>query len=156
MRKALLVLIPVAIVAAIVTLFLMQARTPDASEQIGPEPGDVVVRLTDELRFVPDYLEIDPGQTVVWINESEKVHTVSTEGRAGVNPDHTRLPEGAEAWNSSNIAPGGSFKRTFDTPGLYRYYCAPHAEMAMVGEILVRGGPEEAPEGDQAEEWGPP
>jgi hypothetical protein len=33
--------------------------------------------------------------------------------------------------------PGESFSVTFDTPGVYDYFCVPHEQAGMVGRIIV-------------------
>jgi plastocyanin len=71
-------------------------------------------------RFEPTTLAIAVGETVRWFNDDALPHTVSaTDG----------------SWDSSNLAPGASFERTFETAGSYPYLCRYHP--GMVGTIEV-------------------
>lgn len=137
MKKALIILIPAAAIIALLTAFYMANRTPDAADTLTPEAGEVIVRLTDDLRFVPDSVEIEVGQTVVWVNESEKIHTVSTHPTEATQIEYAGVPQATEHFDSSNLGPGQTFKRTFTVAGVYKYYCHPHQDMAMHGEVIV-------------------
>lgn len=137
LKKSLIIIVPAALIATLVTAFFLANRTPDPAETLNPEPGEVVVRLTDDLRFVPDRVEIEVGETVVWVNESEKIHTVSTHPTEATQIEHAGVPQASEHFDSSNLGPGQSFKRTFTVAGVYKYYCHPHQDMAMFGEVVV-------------------
>jgi plastocyanin len=137
LKKSLILIVPAALIATLVTAFFLANRTPDPAETLDPEPGEIVVRLTDDLRFEPSRVEIRVGQTVVWVNESEKTHTVSTHPEEATRPEHALVPQSTEHFDSSNLGPGQTFKRTFTVPGVYKYYCHPHQDMAMLGEVIV-------------------
>jgi plastocyanin len=154
LKKSLIVIVPVVVIVTLITLFFLSNRTPNPARTLDPEAGEILVRLTDELRFVPDRVEIQVGQTVVWVNESEKVHTVSTHPEEATREEHASVPAGSEHFDSANLGPGQTFKRTFTVPGVYKYYCHPHQNMAMLGEVVVlepgQGRPpEQAPDGPQ-------
>ena len=73
--------------------------------------------------FQPDFLKVEPGDTV---------HFVATH-----TSHYTRsylVPEGATQWNSELDK---DFSITLDKPGTYVYYCPPHLMMAMLGVIQV-------------------
>lgn len=156
MKKALIIIVPAVAIVALLTVFFMSNRTPDAAETLDPEAGETVVRLTDELRFVPDRVEIQVGETVVWVNESEKIHTVSTHPAEARQIEHAGVPQATEHFDSSNLGPGQTFKRTFTVAGVYKYYCHPHQDMAMFGEVIVlepgQDRPPEQQEPDGAKE----
>lgn len=137
MKKSLIIIVPAVLIVTLVTMFFLANRTPDASGTLEPEAGEKVVRLTDDLRFVPDRVEIQVGETVVWVNESEKIHTVSTHPSEATQIEHTGVPQATEHFDSSNLGPGQTFKRTFTVAGVYKYYCHPHQDMAMRGEVVV-------------------
>ncbi len=90
-----------------------------------PEPGGartVGVTMHDN-EFIPQNVSIRPGQTVVWSNADETVHTVtSTTGR----------------FDSGPIAAGESYERTFLGFGVYRYRCKIHGQQ-MRGRVTVLG-----------------
>ncbi len=86
--------------------------------------------------FVPDCLEIDPGDTVRWIWESPGHNVVS-------GPPN--MPDGA--FDSGDPEPDGTvFEVEFDQDfldanprpgGNYDYYCAPHVGFGMIATIDV-------------------
>jgi plastocyanin len=103
-----------------------------------PEAPAAVVEMTQTIRFSPDTLRIGAGQTVEWSNVSVAIgHTVTAlPGRAS-DDAHVSLPRGAAPFDSGNIPPGGTWRRRFDVPGTYLYYCTPHELAGMVGVIVV-------------------
>lgn len=97
----------------------------------------VVVHMTDDMRFVPEQLEIAAGDTVVWVNDGAMPHTSTNKpGTAGV-PEHNVLPDGAAPWDSGLLDPGETFRRVFTVPGDYAYLCFLHEAAGMVGGITV-------------------
>jgi plastocyanin len=93
--------------------------SPAASAADSAAPQAVVdVR---QLAFAPNLVEIGAGGTVAWTNRDELPHTVTADDGA---------------WDSGNIAPGATWRRTFDRPGTYRFHCTPHP--FMKGVIVVR------------------
>ena len=75
--------------------------------------------------FSPSVLQVKVGTTVVWTQEDDTFHTV-TSGTAG---SPTSL------FDSGQLAKGGTFRFTFTQPGNYPYFCADHA--SMTGEVRV-------------------
>ena len=95
---------------------------------VGPAPmpaapstptTDAAIRAADN-RFDPPTLNVQPGTTVRWTNSGTHAHTVTD--RDG-------------KFDSGDIAPGGTYSVTFQTPGTYRYYCKHHK--GMEGTIVV-------------------
>ena len=95
--------------------------------------------------FDPIGLFVKSGETVSFKIDSGR-HS-STAYKKGATPASvTRIPEGAEAWESGILAEqGATFKHTFETSGTYDYFCLPHKNLGMVGRIVVDepGGPAE-------------
>ncbi len=107
--------------------------------------ADAVVEMTDEPRFDPMVLEIAPGSTVAWINETPRTQSVTAYER--------ELPEGADYFASGGsgresvasilypirgaIRTDEAFQHTFETPGEYRYYSIPSEHLGMDGEVVV-------------------
>ena len=87
--------------------------------------SDSAVVETDILSsaFEDPMLEVAPGTTVRWTNTSEMVHQVTFEDGA--------FP------TSGLLRNGDRFSVTFDEPGEFAYYCAPHP--FMTGVVEVRG-----------------
>jgi len=92
----------------------------------------VTVRVGDSgnggtFAFRPANLWIDPGTTVTfeWVSNT---HNVVVEDQ----------PDGA-GWSGHETveSQGFSFETTFETGGLYQYYCRPHRSAGMLGGIAV-------------------
>lgn len=97
--------------------------------QIGGPRGEFV--------FVPDRLRIRPGETVTWIVQSGG-HTVTAYHPTNHSAYQSRIPLGAEPWDSELLTEkGATFSWTFDTEGVYNYFCRPHESIGMVGAIIV-------------------
>ena len=89
-------------------------RTPAAR----PAVVNVVLRNTT---FVPGRIQVTAGTTVVWRNEDQLIHTVTANDKS---------------FDSGLLQPGKTYRRTFDKPGTYSYYCIPHP--FMKGVVVVR------------------
>ncbi|HEX6307332.1 MAG TPA: cupredoxin family copper-binding protein [Longimicrobiales bacterium] len=88
-----------------------------------PDPADVRVTIRN-LAYMPPRIEVDAGTTIEWRNEDQVDHTVTA-----VNGN----------WDSGIIRPGATWRRTFDTPGSYDYFCTPHPFMKAI--VVVRPAP---------------
>lgn len=75
--------------------------------------------------FEPAYLEVAPGDTVVF-EPTDKSHNAET--IPGM------LPEGAEPFKGKL---NQEISVTFDEEGVYGYKCMPHYAMGMVGVVVV-------------------
>jgi plastocyanin len=74
-------------------------------------------------RFVPSVIRVAAGTTVVWRNEDNMPHTVtSTDG----------------SWDSGTIQPGSTYSRDFERTGTFGFYCVPHPDMR--GSVAVSAG----------------
>jgi plastocyanin len=107
-----------------VTLFLLNPERIGAADDAALEATDetLTVEIVDPWVFQPQSLEIPPGATVTWLNNTDMAHTVTGDD---LTFDDSEL-----------IEPGDSFRQTFDEPGTYRYRCGPHPD--MTGVIVVR------------------
>ena len=111
--------------------------TADSKRQ-SAEPGPTYsVTLTDSNRFQPTSLTVPRGATVSWNNAGQTTHTVTADPAKAVNKADAALPTGAEAWDSGSMAGGQSFRRTFDVPGMYKYFCLPHESIGMLATVIV-------------------
>jgi len=75
--------------------------------------------------FLPDSIEIQVDDTVMWTNADSAAHTVTS------GQDAT--PDGM--FDSSLFMSGNTFEFTFDKAGTYTYFCMVHPWMS--GEIIV-------------------
>lgn len=99
--------------------------------------------------FRPDVFTTPVGETVTWKNDGSRGHTVTAYDEA--------MPEGAayvasggfddeasarQAWEHDKggiIEPGAVFQLTFEVPGRYTYFCVPHEDGGMIGELVIDG-----------------
>ena len=78
--------------------------------------------------YVPKEISVPAGSTVTWTNDDTTIHTVvegTAQGGSGETP----------AFDSSIIAPKGTWDNTFDTAGEFDYYCSLHP--FMTGKVTV-------------------
>jgi len=120
------------LISASVAATVWLAALPASAQQ-----ADATVELTGDLTFEPASLTIEAGETVEWRNVSDLPHTVTADPDIASDPDHVELPEGAEAFDSGFLQSGDVYRRTFDVPGEYRYFCIPHEGAGMVATLTV-------------------
>jgi plastocyanin len=78
---------------------------------------DVTVDMVG-LTFAPTVVHVSPGATVLWTNSSPLAHTVTADDGS---------------FDSGSVDPDSTFSTTFDSPGTYQYYCAPHGSPGLHG-----------------------
>ena len=97
----------------------------------GPPPdlsaADAVVHIRG-MRFEPRHVTVKPGQTVVWVNDDNLVHTVTS--GTGTQPSHTPL-------SSPFLTRNQTFRHTFGEEGRYEYLCLPHLDQASMRGATV-------------------
>ena len=87
---------------------------------------ETVVKITST-GFSPKEITIKAGESVIWMNEDNKVHAVNS----AVHPTHQLyLP-----LNLGNIEPEGSKSLTFPDPGVYKYH--DHLNPSLTGSVTV-------------------
>ena len=74
--------------------------------------------------YSEDISRIDVGDTITWVPTSK-----------GHNVEMVAGPEGAELPKKSKN--NKEFSMTFETPGIYYYWCTPHKSMGMIGLVIV-------------------
>jgi plastocyanin len=80
------------------------------------------------MRFEPRHVSVKPGQTVVWVNDDNLVHTITS--GTGTLPSHTPL-------SSSFLTRGQTFRHSFGEAGTYEYLCLPHLDQATMRGATV-------------------
>lgn len=100
----------------------------DAStaQPVGQSPAQTVdqpVVVIARSRFGTPELRVAVGTTVVFENTDEYAHTVSSADDSPI------------AFGSEELGQGDTFSITFDTPGVYSYYCMIHPTMR--GAVIV-------------------
>jgi len=103
------------------------------------------VTMTDGLAFEPETITITAGDTVRWENEGSLTFTVTAyedtipRGVGYFASGGFRSEEVArEAYPEGGIESGESYSHTFETPGVYEYFCVPQENAGMVGTVEVR------------------
>jgi plastocyanin len=87
---------------------------------VGPafaQDADATVDMVG-LTFKPLVVHVGPGATVLWTNSSPLAHTVTADDGS---------------FDSGSVDPDSTFSTTFDAPGTYQYYCAPHGSAGLHG-----------------------
>ncbi|WP_396611051.1 plastocyanin/azurin family copper-binding protein [Haloferax sp. S1W] len=103
-------------------------ESPTTETQTTPAP-DVTITMRNTA-FQTVRAEVETGATVEWVNEDGYGHTVTS----------AQFHDGAESWSFARQVPGGgSVSHTFDSPGIYEYYCTIHGDGTMCGAVLVGG-----------------
>lgn len=76
------------------------------------------------IRFEPADVVVRRGGTITWINRDALAHTVTKTSGPGTRFD------------SGTVPGGGTYRRTFTTPGVIRYVCTIHPN--QTGTITVK------------------
>lgn len=103
---------------------LALAALPPAHLSLASRPAraaEARVRLK-AFAFEPPMLRVRVGDRVVWTNEDDTPHTVTSAARPPL-------------FRSGALDGDDSFAVVFDTPGAHRYFCSLHPHMQ--GVVLV-------------------
>ena len=99
-------------------------EVPDDAVKV--EGTEAAVTALDN-SFRVENIEVAPGTTVTWDNRGRN--------------EHNLLPVKGSGWGVEVDAfqPGDTYRRTFDTPGVYHYYCSIHGttDGGMIGTVVV-------------------
>ena len=110
-------------VAATLALIVIAVRAPLRSLA-----ATSAVTITDDSfspnSYAPNPITVRAGDTVTWTNNGPSTHTVTSDAGS------------AMAFDSGNIAAGGTFTQTFSTPGTFTYHCSIHP--GMTGSVIVQ------------------
>ena len=90
----------------------------------GPPPTASVEIIGDPAAggaYKPAVLDVAPGTTVAWVELDTRLHTVTARD---------------DSFGSQFLSEGQTYTVRFNRPGVYRYYCAIHPDMA--GEVDVK------------------
>lgn len=88
---------------------------------------DTVVSLAN-IAFDPKRANVAPGATVEWVNENGVAHDVTA----------AQFHDVAADWELAvELGPGERASHTFESAGVYEYYCTIHGEASMCGAVLV-------------------
>ena len=124
-RKPLLIIAGVFL--ALIVIAVLGVMMSSTSESGDSDPGPTSVNDTDivigirNYNYNPRVISIPLGATVTWLNDDKVDHTAT---------------EKNGAWDSTIIHSEQSEILTFNTPGIYNYYCTIHPYMN--GTLTVR------------------
>lgn len=93
-------------------------------------PTDAECVDMTSMTFVPSNIEVNVGTTIVWINNSNVTHTVTSGSNGEQNGQ----------FNSGSLIPGAEFSFTFTETGTFNYFCIPHLTAGMTGTVTVVSG----------------
>ena len=112
---------------AVIAVAMMPACSSSDDETPADNDADVVNVQVTSNQFTPAQVKIKVGQTVRWTWAGGTHNVVS-------GPDCA-----TEDGNFKSGAPvgGGTFDKKFETAGTFPYYCQPHCQMGMKGEVVV-------------------
>jgi plastocyanin len=75
----------------------------------------------DNFNFTPQTLTVRAGTTVLWVNQDDVPHTVTSNDKK---------------FKSRVLDTDERFSYTFSVPGTYNYYCSVHPH--MTGKVIVQ------------------
>jgi len=108
----------------------VEAKTLDSDQGAG------------QYAFTPAVVWLEPGGTVEWSIAA------GSHSATAYHPDNDgtpeRIPSGGSAFDSTTLGEGKTFEHTFETEGVYNYFCRPHRSLGMTGVVIVgspQGGP---------------
>jgi plastocyanin len=104
----------VSLIAVMLVIAACKKDSDDTPEPT-PPPGSGGIAVTIQgMSYNPSALTVTRGATVTWTNRDNVQHTVTADDNS---------------FSSPLINPGGSYSRTFNTPGTIPYHCTPHPQM---------------------------
>ncbi len=103
-------------------LTMLAIFVPSAGAQDQMQDQNVVTVSIQDFFFDPAQITVEPGMTVMWVNEGSHPHTVTSDDGQ---------------FDSEALMPGDSFMVTFSGSGTLTYHCEIHP--SMVGSVTVGG-----------------
>lgn len=116
--------------------FKHSALVQQSYQETPVEPA-VTVEMTNTMKFTPDTVRIETGETVKWGNTSLLAHSVTGDPSQSTVEGSAELPDGANPFDSGMLDPKQTFEHTFEVPGTYQYFCIPHEGPKMFGWVIV-------------------
>lgn len=121
------------------TLGAATALASPGRETQSPEHAILVqLRGDGQQEFVPARVTIKAGETVTWKNASSDAREVAANPAAAKPGTQSALPPNTKPFDSGLLQPGETFSYTFNTPGVYRYFCSANCSASPAGEVIVQ------------------
>jgi plastocyanin len=105
--------------SALAPLWAERTAVAAPRDELGPGKRHTVT--IQGLKFKPEKVEIEPGDTVVWVNKDDRDHTVVADDGS---------------FESGRIRNGKSYEKKFTKPGKYNYGDDLHPRMR--GVVVVK------------------
>lgn len=118
-----------AFIIIIICYSLLSARAQAYDAQVTIANGTINHCMPNLSCYTPFQVDVTAGDTVTWINQDNRTHTVTT-GTSNYGPEGF--------FDSGIIQPGHSFTQFFGTVGKYHYY--DKTDMWPSGLIVVSNG----------------
>ena len=97
------------------------APSPASAPSAAASAMPVVVVHIKNFAYVPDTVNVQPGQTVRWVEDDDTPHTVTASDKS---------------FDSGNLNKKDAWTYAFNKPGTYAYICAYHPYMK--GKVVVK------------------
>ena len=121
-------------VTEMLTLLGVSAVTPAFAQG---RTVEISMKNSPKAVFSPEIVNIKLGDRVNWTNPGFIAHTVTFDPSQAMNKENVVLPSGVAPFASKEMEEGATFSYTFSVKGTYKYICAYHEEMGMVGSVIV-------------------
>ncbi|MDQ4075810.1 MAG: plastocyanin/azurin family copper-binding protein [Chloroflexota bacterium] len=95
------------------------------------------VHMTNDREFAPASLTVPLGSTVVWENQTDRRHAVTTDASHLEEGAPVALPASVAPFTSPDLFTGETWQLRFTQPGTYVYACPYHYQDNMIGSIAV-------------------
>jgi plastocyanin len=102
-----------------------------------PKTVEITIKQSPTMRFDPETVSVNVGDTVKWTNSGFIDHTVTFDPGAAQKADSAALPAGVAPFGSESMEQDATYSHTFTTKGTYKYFCKFHEAMGMVGSVIV-------------------
>jgi alcohol dehydrogenase (cytochrome c) len=111
------------------------AAPPAPSPVVTATPVSTDTAIVEDFDFKPDLISIPLGTSITWTNNGPTVHTVTSND---------------QVFDSGLMQVGDTFSFTFDTPGMFPYFCEVHPFMQaqVIVDSEAQPGDETAPNGE--------
>ena len=113
-------------------MFVILTMIPSVSAE------DHDISITDDMKFNPEDLTINVGDTVTWTNNDGMGHTATS-------------TDGPASFDSGNIAASATWSFTFTEAGTYNYKCDYHSSMTASITVVESDNGDESNETDDGD-----
>ncbi|MDJ0805849.1 MAG: cupredoxin family copper-binding protein [Gammaproteobacteria bacterium] len=99
----------------------MYRRSTSATHPKSSTSDDGKTVTISQMRFEPSIVSVKVGEKVTWQQSGNMPHTVTANNRS---------------FGSQHLQQNGEFTHTFDSPGIYTYFCSLHPSMQGVVKVV--------------------